>query len=78
MPTIKIDKENLQQFVKVKEIVMFVCQCCGHEWQPRREDWAPWKCPLCQALDWRGEEEKSDDETEENLGGFAVDVGAGG
>jgi rubrerythrin len=72
-----IDKENPPAYIKIKEVLVFVCQSCGHEWMPRNEKWAPYKCPLCQALDWKGEEEASHDETDENLGGFAGNVRTG-
>jgi hypothetical protein len=71
---LNIDKENLPPYIKIEEVLMFVCQCCNHEWTPRKENWAPYKCPLCQALGWKGDE---DDQAGENLGGFAGDVGPG-
>lgn len=27
------------------------CECCGHEWYPRKEE-PPDKCPRCQKFDW--------------------------
>ncbi len=79
MPRLKnIDKENLPPYIKIEEVLMFVCQCCNHKWIPKSPDWAPYKCSLCQSFEWKGDEDEQEDGTGENLGGFAGDVGTGG